>query len=102
MASLALSPWDEVRSASFIQGLQSAGLPAEQVAALAAKVRDRSYLFLSPYPGLDVPVSVQAWGYQLKVSSAADPRIDGFIQSYRMTATLEPNAPCSGGTTATS
>jgi uncharacterized protein YybS (DUF2232 family) len=31
MAALALAPWDEWRSAAFVQGLQSAGLPAEQV-----------------------------------------------------------------------
>lgn len=31
MAALALAPWDEVRSATFIEGLRTAGLPAEQV-----------------------------------------------------------------------
>jgi uncharacterized protein YybS (DUF2232 family) len=31
MAALALAPWDEVRSAAFVEGLQAAGLPAEQV-----------------------------------------------------------------------
>lgn len=31
MAAMALAPWDEVRSAAFVQGLQAAGLPAEQV-----------------------------------------------------------------------
>jgi hypothetical protein len=31
MAALALAPWDEVRSAGFVEGLRSAGLPAEQV-----------------------------------------------------------------------
>jgi len=77
------------------------GLPADQVAALAAKVRDTPYLMLSPYPGLDRPVSLQAWGYQLKLDSAADPRVDQFIQAFRINAAPEPGAPCSGGTTAT-
>lgn len=31
MAAIALAPWDEVRSAGFIEGLRAAGLPAEQV-----------------------------------------------------------------------
>jgi uncharacterized protein YybS (DUF2232 family) len=31
MAALALAPWDEVRSETFVQGLQQAGLPSEQV-----------------------------------------------------------------------
>jgi len=31
MAALALAPWDELRSASFVEGLKAAGLPAEQV-----------------------------------------------------------------------
>ncbi|MDQ2797960.1 MAG: DUF3105 domain-containing protein [Actinomycetota bacterium] len=34
---------------------------------------------LSPYPNLDSPISLQAWGYQLKVKSADDPRIPQFI-----------------------
>ena len=31
MAALALAPWEEVRSAPFVEGLRAAGLPAEQV-----------------------------------------------------------------------
>jgi hypothetical protein len=31
MAAMALAPWNEVRSAAFVEGLQAAGLPAEQV-----------------------------------------------------------------------
>ncbi|HET8644435.1 MAG TPA: DUF2232 domain-containing protein, partial [Vicinamibacteria bacterium] len=31
MAALALAPWDEVRSTTFVEGLRAAGLPAEQV-----------------------------------------------------------------------
>jgi hypothetical protein len=76
-------------------------LPAAEVEALADRVRDRSFLFLSPYPGLDAPISLQAWGFQLKVNSASDKRIDDFIKAYRQVATLEPGAPCSGGVTRT-
>ena len=76
-------------------------LPADQVAALAAKVRGTPYLMLSPYADLDRAISAQAWGYQLKLDSATDPRIDQFIQAFRNNAAPEPGAPCSGGTTAT-
>ena len=33
---------------------------------------------LSPYVGLDSPVSLQSWGHQLKVDSVDDPRIEQF------------------------
>jgi len=50
---------------------------------------------------LDRPISLQAWGLQLKVDSPADPRIDQFIQEFRISAAPEPGATCSGGVTAT-
>jgi len=76
-------------------------LPKDQVDQLASKVRDKSFLLMSPYPGLDKPVSLQAWGYQLKVDNASDTRIDAFIDALRQNATQEPQATCSGGITDT-
>jgi hypothetical protein len=76
-------------------------LPADQIATLAAKVRGTPYLLMSPYPGLDTPVSLQAWGYQLKLDAATDPRVDQFITALRIKAAPEPGATCSGGVTAT-
>jgi hypothetical protein len=76
-------------------------LPADQVAQLVGRVRDRPFLFLSPYPGLDRPISLQAWGYQLKVDRADDDRIDEFIEALRVNATLEPQAGCGSGVTRT-
>ena len=46
-------------------------------------VRGEQYLFLSPYPGLDQPVSLQSWGHQLKLESARDPRVNQFITALR-------------------
>lgn len=77
------------------------GLPADQIAELAARVRGHDYTMLSPYPGLDKPISVQAWGYQLKVDSADDQRLDQFINATRIAAAPEPGAACSGGNTTT-
>jgi Protein of unknown function (DUF3105) len=76
-------------------------LPRDQVDALANRVRGSEYLLMSPYPGLDRPISLQAWGYQLKVDSASDKAIDAFIATYRRNASLEPGAPCGAGITTT-
>lgn len=66
------------------------------VAALAEKVTGKPYTMLSPFPGLDHPVSVQAWGFQLKVDDPGDPRIDQFITALRenQESTPEPGASC--------
>jgi hypothetical protein len=68
----------------------------EALQALAAKVDGQPYLMLSPYPGLDKPISVQSWGHQLKLDSAEDERIDQFIAALRGNryTTPEPGAPC--------
>lgn len=77
-------------------------LPADQVEKLAAKVRGKEKLFMSPFPNLDRPISLQAWGYQLKVDNASDKRIDEFIKALRINASAEgPSAVCSGGITVT-
>ncbi|HWM03742.1 MAG TPA: DUF3105 domain-containing protein [Actinophytocola sp.] len=66
------------------------------LAGLAAKVDGQPYLMLSPYPGLDQPVSLQSWGHQLKLDSADDERIDQFIEALRDNpyTTPEAGAPC--------
>ena len=37
-------------------------LPKDQVEKLASKVRGNDFMLMSPYPGLDKPISLQAWG----------------------------------------
>lgn len=77
------------------------GLAADQVEKLASKVRGNEYMLMSPIDNLDHEVSLQAWGYQLKVDSVNDGRIDQFISALRQNATVEAGATCSGGITAT-
>jgi hypothetical protein len=77
------------------------GLAPADVARLASKVRGKNYTLTSPYSGLDHVISLQAWGYQLKLDSAEDPRIDQFLAKYRMTASVETGASCSDGVTTT-
>jgi hypothetical protein len=72
-------------------------LPAAEVAALKAKVTGNDFMLMSPYPGLDAPISLQAWGFQLKVQNASDKRIGEFITDLRQNAAMEPNTPCSTG-----
>ncbi|GAA1372165.1 DUF3105 domain-containing protein [Catellatospora chokoriensis] len=74
------------------------GIGDDDARTLAEKVSGRDYLMLSPFPGQDAPISLQAWGYQLKVDSADDPRIDFFVNAARQNAGPEIGAPCSGGT----
>jgi hypothetical protein len=77
------------------------GLTADQVTKLQEKVQGRDYMFMSPIANLDKNISLQAWGYQLKVDNADDKRIDEFIKALRLNATQEPNAACSSGNTTT-
>ncbi|MET7427161.1 DUF3105 domain-containing protein [Dactylosporangium sp. NPDC005555] len=72
-------------------------LPADQVEALAAKVKGKDYMMMSPYEGQAKPISLQAWGFQLQVDKASDGRIDEFIKALRQNASLEPGTPCSQG-----
>lgn len=56
-----------------------------------------TYALMSPYPGLDAPFAVSAWGAQLKFSDPDDPAFDDFVLRYwRAADSPEPTAPCSG------
>ena len=50
----------------------------QDIETLAALVDGESGRMLSPYVGLDSPVSLQSWGHQLKVDSVDDPRVKQF------------------------
>ena len=70
------------------------GLDHDQVATLRLAAFNKK-IIVSPYPGLEVPVVVSAWGYQLRLDSAEDPRLDDFISTYE--GFYAPGGPCSGG-----
>ncbi|MEO6087543.1 MAG: DUF3105 domain-containing protein [Umezawaea sp.] len=57
---------------------------------LKNRVSGQPYTQMSPYPGLDKPISLQSWGHQLKLDSADDERIDQFIQSLRRNPNTYP------------
>jgi hypothetical protein len=62
------------------------------LAALEEKVDGQPFMLMSPYPGLDTPISLQSWGHQLKLSDADDPRIDQFIFALRRNTFTVPEA----------
>ena len=71
----------------------------QAVEQLRAPVRGHGYVLLSPYPELPAPVVASAWGVQLKVTSASDPRLAQFVEKYEQgPQTPEPGAPCNKGT----
>jgi hypothetical protein len=57
------------------------------------------YIDISPYPGLPSPVVVSSWGYQLRLTSPADPRLQEFVDKFRASRTYAPEygASCTGG-----
>jgi len=73
-------------------------IAADQLAALTNLAKDQTYLLLSPFPDLKSPVVLTAWGIQLELEDATDPRAEAFVQKYRQgEQTPEPGAPCDGG-----
>lgn len=73
-------------------------LAADQVERLHSLVRGKPYALLSPMEGLPSPVVASAWGLQLQVPDAADPRLGGFLTQYMQgPQTPERGAACFGG-----
>jgi hypothetical protein len=74
-------------------------LPAAQIAKLAATAKGHLYLLVSPYPNLPAPVVASAWGKQVYLDNADDPRLQKFIKAYEQGPQApEPGSACTGGT----
>ena len=67
----------------------------DAVETLKKKVDGERYMVMSPYPGLDSPVSLQSWGHQLKVGDVTDPRIDEFVSSLKQNQYTHPEVGAS-------
>lgn len=73
-------------------------LPADQLEQLQKLTRRSGYRLLSPYPDLPVPIVASAWGYQVQLEQADDPRLLTFIRKYEQSPLgPEPGAACTGG-----
>lgn len=73
-------------------------LDSGQGEALRQLARRQTFIISSPFPGLPAPVVASAWGRQLRLESADDPRLQQFLRRFRIgPQTPEPGAPCTGG-----
>ncbi|MGV9315965.1 DUF3105 domain-containing protein [Streptomyces sp. NPDC003691] len=72
----------------------------KDVEKLEKKVKDTSYSLMSPYKDQAGAIMLTAWGKQLTVDSADDPRVNKFFSKYVLgEQTPEKGATCSGGVT---
>ncbi|MCS0638924.1 DUF3105 domain-containing protein [Streptomyces sp. LP05-1] len=72
--------------------------PAADVKKLAGKVASTPYSLMSPVRNQDGAIMLTAWGKQVTVDGADDPRVDRFFTRYvQGRQTPEPGAPCTGG-----
>jgi hypothetical protein len=72
-------------------------VPQADVEALTRLVGNDPYRLLSPYPSLGGRIALQAWGVQLFVDSAQDPRVREFADRYTNgPQTPERGAACTG------
>ncbi|MFK0223651.1 DUF3105 domain-containing protein [Streptomyces vinaceus] len=75
-------------------------VPRRVVDAFRKKVEGRPHRMMSPVPGQNAPVKLTAWGRQLSVASADDPRVDQFFAAYvQGPQSPEPEGPVTGGRT---
>ncbi|MFD8596293.1 DUF3105 domain-containing protein [Kitasatospora sp. NPDC059646] len=71
----------------------------DDIKTLGDKVKATQYSMMSPYPDEEGTITLSAWGTQLVVDSAKDPRIEQFFTKYvQGPQTQEPGASCSSGT----
>ncbi|GAA3396299.1 DUF3105 domain-containing protein [Streptomyces roseoviridis] len=65
---------------------------------LKSKVKKTPYSLMSPVDGQSGAIMLSAWGKQVTVDSATDPRVDAFFTKYvNGPQTPEPGAACTGG-----
>lgn len=73
-------------------------LPAAEIATIVGDTSGEPYALVSPYPGLPSPIVLSAWGVQLKLSSATDPRLKSFVETYKSGSRApESGGECTGG-----
>ena len=85
-------------------------LPQSEVSQLKSFVERQSvltpaqgqgsrYMDLTPYPGLPTPIVVSSWGFQLRLTSPTDPRLQQFVDKFRASQQYTPEygGECTGG-----
>jgi len=73
-------------------------LPAASIEHIRSLARGHDHVLVTPYPNLPKPVVASAWGLQVPLDDASDPRLSLFISRYESgPQTPEPGALCNGG-----
>ena len=73
-------------------------LSLDQIEVLRGLASTHSHVLVSPYLGLPAPVVASAWGRQLMLEGAYDPRLEQFVSAFEWgMQSPEPNGPCTGG-----
>ena len=73
-------------------------LPSDQVEVLRNLAHDNTYVLVSPFPDSPAPVVASAWGKQLQLDSANDPRLEQFVSAFREGPQApERGAACTNG-----
>jgi putative peptide zinc metalloprotease protein len=74
-------------------------LASRQIEVLRELAHGQRYVLVSPFAKLPAEVVASAWGRQLRLGSAYDERLRGFIRRFQLDeATPERGGPCTGGT----
>ncbi|MGI5158783.1 DUF3105 domain-containing protein [Microbispora sp. CA-102843] len=77
----------------------SSDLPEGDLRRLRDLVAGQEYVVLSPFADQRSAVVASAWGRQLTLDGADDPRLARFIRAHAKSPQApEPGAPCDGGT----
>jgi hypothetical protein len=77
-----------------IQQLQAFEKKQSMIASTSSR-----YVDVTPYPGLPTPIVATSWGFQLRLSSPTDPRLQQFVNKLRFSRLYSPEytGPCTGG-----
>lgn len=96
----------EIRSENAVHSLEhgavwisySPDLASEQIDRLKRFTGGIDKILISPIPGQDALLVASAWGNQLELSDADDPRLEQFLNEFeRGRGAPEPGARCQGG-----
>ncbi|MER7901437.1 DUF3105 domain-containing protein [Streptomyces sp. NPDC096046] len=97
---------DEIRNENAVHSLEHGAVwvtyndtaADADIRVLTDRVSKTPYTFMSPYKKQSSPITLTAWGRQLSVRAASDPRVAQFFTKYvQGEQTPEPGAPCTGG-----
>jgi hypothetical protein len=57
------------------------------------------YIDVTPFPGLPSPIVASSWGFQLRLTSPTDPRLQQFVNKFRASQRYTPEygGACTGG-----